>query len=170
VIQPIVADGQREGHFGHVEEVRGIPVGEGGCGQQFGGAAVAVCGGAFETVGHGEGGDAVEDTARNTEQTTPFHLARVGRLLEHQVGVVQQAIECGTREGIGGSVFFQRGETGGIREQARMGGRCLTQRSGDGIKCRFGRALCEQRADGAGEEENEMDFASVSGDKHDGSL
>ena len=122
--------------------------------------------GAFETVGW-RGGDG-RDTARNTERA-PFHLAHVGRLLEHQVGVVQQAIECGTRE-VGGGVLFQRGETGGIREQARMGGRCLTQRSGDGIKCRFGRALCEQRADGAGEEENEMDFASVSGDKHDGSL
>ena len=153
VIQPIVADGQREGHFGHVEKVRGVPVGEGGGGQHLGGAAVAVGGIAAEAVGHGEGGDAVKDAARDAEQTTPFHLARVGRQGEHLVGIVQQATERGAREGVGGGAFFQRGEAGGVGEQARVGGRRLAQRGGDGVRRRGVRALREQRSGGAGEEE-----------------
>jgi len=153
VIQPIVADGQRERHLGHVEKVRGIPVGEGGGGQHLGGAAVAVGGIAAEAVGHGEGGDAVKDTARDAEQAAPLHLARVGRQREHLVGIVQQAAERGAREGISGGVFFQRGKAGGIGEQARVGGRCLAQRGGDGVRRRFGRALREQRTGGAGKKE-----------------
>ncbi|HRV30135.1 MAG TPA: hypothetical protein P5169_00380 [Kiritimatiellia bacterium] len=153
VIQPIVADGQREGHFGHIEEVRGIPVGEGGGGHKFGGTAVSVRGIAAEAVCHGESGDAVKDTSRNTKQAASFQLALVGAAGEHQVGVVQDAIERGAHERIGGGVSFQRGEISGIREQARMSRWHAAQRGGNGVERWCGRALRAHRADGADEEE-----------------
>jgi len=87
VVEPVVADRQREGHLGHVEEVAGVEVGESGGRQHLLLAAADVPQVAGKVIRHGQHDDALHAAAGLAQQAPPLQLPHDGRDILDQIGL-----------------------------------------------------------------------------------
>ena len=120
VVEPVVADGDGEGHLAHVEEVGRIPVLERADGAQLRDGAVEVRLVAVEAVRHGERGDSVERGATHGEQPLAFLDALGRRRRQHHVGDGAHVFGGELHEFIGPDARLDAREAVCVREQARM--------------------------------------------------
>lgn len=124
VVNPVVADAEGGGHFGGVEEVSGIPIGERGGGQHLLARALGEAAVAGEAVEGGEGGDAFLYVARGVEEgalgAADFVLARRGR--EQLQAIGEHLLVNGGRGGIGADGVSNGGQVAVQDQEAGMAG------------------------------------------------
>ncbi len=156
VVQPVVTEGDREGHLGGVEEVRRVPIGKRADREKFGLGA----GGEERIVGEparrGEGRDAQQRFARNREQ------AATGHDMRHRFGREEPAgaLEHARSERRGARIDIRRGEAteeARIREEARVRRRGGIDKPADLVERRRG------GVDGGGEPEEGRDDETRAG-------
>ena len=119
-VEPVVADGEGVGHLGGVEEVRGVPVGEGGRGEHLGQRAVEIAAVAVEAVEERQRVDAVEAAAAFIEQARPDQLVLDGRLGEDARRLLLELRVHLAGEGVGLEQAADAFEVRGGGDEARM--------------------------------------------------
>ncbi len=92
VVEPVVADGNSHRHFGHVEEVAGVPVGEVSHGQHFFLGALQVLLVARSAVGVGKLEDPPQGFPRLVEQPPSNQNPLHGRLTDDSVTLGQNGV------------------------------------------------------------------------------
>ena len=120
VVQPVVADGEGVGHLGDVQEVRGVPVREGGGGQQLLAGTGRPAPVAVEAVEQGQRHHPVEDGPADSEQARTDQDALGGGLSQQARAVPQERVAEGAGGDVGGQGAADAGLVLGEQHQARM--------------------------------------------------
>ena len=120
VVEPVVADGDGEGHLAHIEEVGRIPVLERADGAQLRDGAVEVSLVAVEAIRHGKRGDTVERGAAHGEQPLALLDALGRRQGHHHVGNGTHVLRGELHQLFRFYARLEARKAVGVRKQARM--------------------------------------------------
>lgn len=119
-VEPVVSDSEGVGHLRGIQEVLGVPVGEGGRGAQFRQRAVKVPAVAIQAVEERQGVDAVQAAAAFIEQARPDELILHRRLGEDARGFLLELRVHLPSEGIGLEEAADAFQVRGGGDQARV--------------------------------------------------
>ena len=176
VVEPIVGDGQGMGHFGRVEEVRRIEIGEPGHCLQLLPKAVEIAPVAMQAIGHGQRITVLQHAAAGVQQPLAVGQDVFGQLRgQAAIGVMPQLDVPLLEHRIGSDLLPQGIETGRIDQQPRMlpldlAGQILGRRDGNGgPRGRF-RILREHRLKRGGEQTQHGTDRYRGMDRHMGNL
>ena len=120
VVQPVVADGEGVGHLGDVQEVRRVPVREGGGSQQFLAGAGRPAPVAVQAVEQRQRHHPVQDGPADGEQPWADQHALGGGLGQQTRAVPKERVAERARDDVGGEDAADTGLVLGEQQQARM--------------------------------------------------